>query len=174
MLIEILKKHPKAKLPERMTPGAAGFDVYAVERTALYPGVPTLVDTGLVIDVPDGAYFTLHMRSGVAYKNGISLVNDVGVIDSDYCGQNDVVKFAMIKHLTFKDIADVLSVYGVTTRLTELKAKDLFEPFIIEPGMRIGQILFHSELRASDISLEFISEGLVAEESRGGFGSSGQ
>lgn len=174
MLVEILKKHPNAKLPERMTPGAAGFDVYAVERTVLYPGVPTLVDTGLVIDVPDGAYFTLHMRSGIAYKNGISLVNDVGVVDSDYCGQNDVVKFAMIKHISLRDIVDVLSVYGVTTKLTALEAKDLFEPFIIEPGMRIGQILFHSELRASDITLEFISEEAVVVESRGGFGSSGQ
>lgn len=135
------------------TDKSVGFDVYAIEDTLLEPGVPTLVRTGLVIQVPEDCYFTLHMRSGIAYKNAISLVNDVGIVDEDYCGPEDEVKFAMIKHYS--------------------PIKEANVSYKIKKGDKIGQIIFHNNY-FNDVELEEQTNLDFAGKSRGGFGSTGK
>ena len=84
MKIRIYRKHKDIPLPERKTEKSAGLDVYAAERAELFPGKAALISTGLIIEAPAGYFYKIHIRSGLAVKNGICLANDVGIIDEDY------------------------------------------------------------------------------------------
>ncbi|NNE80937.1 MAG: dUTP diphosphatase [Silicimonas sp.] len=79
-------------LPSYETPGAAGADLRAnfpvSERpgVALHPGERCLIPTGLHVEIPPGFEMQIRPRSGLALKQGITLVNTPGTIDSDYRG----------------------------------------------------------------------------------------
>lgn len=73
-------------LPIYKTSGASGADVIAVEDVTLCPMERKLVNTGIRISVPDGYEAQLRPRSGLSAKKGLTLVNAVGTVDSDYTG----------------------------------------------------------------------------------------
>ncbi len=78
---------------EYKTKGACGFDFYAVEETKFEPKEFALIETGTVIEVPEG-YVLMAMPRSSTFKNyGLMQVNSVGIIDQDYCGNNDTIKF---------------------------------------------------------------------------------
>lgn len=90
MKLKICKLNKKAKLPERATDGSAGMDLFALldEPICIKAGQRELVPTGIAIALPSNRYVALvYARSGLAIKNGITLSNCVGVIDSDYRGE---------------------------------------------------------------------------------------
>lgn len=113
------KLHPKAEIPSRATSGAAGFDFRACMDAAieLKKGEVVAVPTGLCVEVPLGYELQVRARSGLAFKNGVMLVNGVGTIDADYRGE-------------------------VRILLTTIKD----EVFRIEPGDRIAQGLVSAVL----------------------------
>jgi dUTP pyrophosphatase len=80
-------------LPRYMTPGAAGMDLQAdlVGDVVLEPGERRLVPTGLAIAVPPGYEAQVRPRSGLAYREGLTLLNAPGTIDSDYRGEVQVL-----------------------------------------------------------------------------------
>jgi dUTP pyrophosphatase len=82
-------------LPQYKTEGSAGMDLMASleEPITLLPLERTLISTGLFIELPNGYEAQIRPRSGMAIKHGISLVNAVGTIDSDYRGE---IKIATI------------------------------------------------------------------------------
>jgi len=91
---------PHAKdlpLPSYETDHAAGMDVRAAldERVTIWPGNRALVPTGLKIELPVGYEAQIRPRSGLAIRDGITLVNSPGTIDADYRGE---VKVIMINH----------------------------------------------------------------------------
>ena len=92
MKIKIVKKNP-FKLPEYETKGSAGVDLQAyIDNTIiLKPMERKLVPTGLFIELPEGYEAQVRARSGLAIKHGISLVNGIGTIDSDYRGEIKVI-----------------------------------------------------------------------------------
>lgn len=141
--LEVLPHAEGLALPAYETAGAAGMDLLAavVEPAVLAPGARTLVPTGLRIAVPPGFEAQVRPRSGLALKHGITCPNSPGTIDSDYRGELKVI-------------------------LANLGA----EPFPIERGMRIAQIVFAPVARATwapAASLDATSRG------EGGFGSTG-
>lgn len=77
------------RLPEYETTGSAGMDVRAHidEPVSLAPGKRALVPTGLFLEIPTGCEVQIRARSGLAIRHGISLVNGIGTIDSDYRGE---------------------------------------------------------------------------------------
>ena len=79
------------ELPSYQTEGAAGMDVRAAEERMLQPGETALVPAGFSIAVPIGFEAQLRPRSGLALKNGITLLNSPGTIDSDYRGPVGVI-----------------------------------------------------------------------------------
>jgi len=93
-------KHPHTKLPSKKTKGAAAYDVYANTNLPIWinPGEVKLVSTGLKVSIPEGYMLELYPRSGLAIK-GITLVNCVGIIDSDY---RDEIMVALINFGTTK------------------------------------------------------------------------
>lgn len=76
-------------LPEYKTEGAAGMDLVAsiTEPITLKPMERKLIPTGLKIEVPMGYEAQVRPRSGLSIKNGITLINCTGTIDSDYRGE---------------------------------------------------------------------------------------
>lgn len=91
-----IKKIDGAKdlpLPKFMTNGAAGMDLYANVNgeVVIDPGGIKLIPSGISIEVPAGYEAQIRPRSGLAIKNGISLVNTPGTIDSDYRGEINII-----------------------------------------------------------------------------------
>jgi dUTP pyrophosphatase len=80
-------------LPEYQTPHASGMDLYAAltEPLVLAPGERALVPTGLRIALPPGVEAQIRPRSGLAIRNGVSMVNTPGTIDADYRGEIRVI-----------------------------------------------------------------------------------
>ena len=91
--VKVKKLHPDAVLPSYMTEHAAGVDLYTVIEApvSLAPGERKLLPTGLAMESPPGYEGQVRPRSGLALKNGISLVNSPGTIDADYRGEIGVI-----------------------------------------------------------------------------------
>lgn len=79
------------KLPSYETPGAAGMDICAAESLTLKPGTRQLVATGFALAIPEGYEIQVRPRSGLAFKQGISVLNSPGTIDSDFRGEIKVL-----------------------------------------------------------------------------------
>jgi len=132
-------------LPHYATEGSAGMDMRACldGPLQLAPGDTHLIPTGLAIHVADsGLAAVLLPRSGLGHKHGIVLGNLVGLIDSDYQGQ-------------------------VFVSCWNRGA----EPFIIEPGERIAQMVIVPVVRAD---FEIVEDFVTSERGAGGFGHSGR
>lgn len=104
-------EHP---LPKYQTSSSAGMDLFAniSEPVTLKPLERKLIPTGLFLELPDGYEAQVRPRSGLAIKNGITVLNSPGTIDADYRGEINVI-------------------------LVNLSA----EPFIINNGDRIAQMV---------------------------------
>lgn len=128
-------------LPTRAYAADAGLDLTACERVELAPGSRALVGTGLAVAIPEGHAGFVQPRSGLATKHGISIVNSPGLIDSGYRGELKVT----------------------------LLNTDLAEPFVVEPGMRIAQLVI---LALPQFDLVEVDELPESERGARGFGSS--
>ena len=89
----IKKLHKNIILPEYKTDGSSGMDLMAnVEQTVkILPGEKKLISTGIMVAIPEQYEIQIRPRSGLAAKNGISVLNTPGTIDSDYRGEIKVI-----------------------------------------------------------------------------------
>lgn len=90
-IINIKKTDDNAKIPTYGSEFAAGADLYAVihneeNKIEILPGETVFIDTGIVMEIPNGYVGLIYARSGLACKQGLAPANKVGVIDSDYRG----------------------------------------------------------------------------------------
>lgn len=131
------------QLPDYGTPGAAGMDVRASlrEPITLAPMQRALIPTGLFIEIPEGFECQMRPRSGLALKKGITLVNTPGTIDADYRGEVGVILI---------NLSD--------------------EPFVVNNGERICQMVFNRYTQAEWEQVETLNE---TERGAGGFGHTG-
>ena len=95
LLIKKLQKN--IILPEYKTDGSSGMDLMAnVEQTVkILPGEKKIISTGIMVAIPEQYEIQIRPRSGLAAKNGISVLNTPGTIDSDYRGE---IKVILINH----------------------------------------------------------------------------
>jgi dUTP pyrophosphatase len=140
--VAIRRLRTEAKMPARAYAGDAGIDLSACERVELAPGDRALVPTGIAIAIPEGYAGYVQPRSGLAARHGISIVNSPGLVDAGYRGE--------------------LMVNLVNT--------DLREPFVVEPGMRIAQLVV---LEVADVEVVEVDELPTTERGVRGTGSSG-
>ena len=111
--LPIKRLREDAVVPGRAYLGDAGLDLAACERVELGPGERAVVGTGLAVAIPEGYAGFVQPRSGLADRNGISIVNSPGLIDSGYRGEIKVI----------------------------LVNTDRSTPFVVEYGMRIAQLV---------------------------------
>jgi dUTP pyrophosphatase len=139
--LPIQRLRPDAVVPARAYNGDAGLDLSSCERVELAPGERALVPTGLAVAIPDGYAGFVQPRSGLAAKHGISIVNTPGLVDSGYRGE----------------------------LLVNLVNSDPRESFVVEPGMRIAQLVI---LPIPELDLVEVDELPESERGVRGFGSS--
>ena len=130
--------------PAYQTEHAAGLDVYAAvtEPLTIPPGRVVAVPTGVHLEIPPGYEAQVRPRSGLARKHGIGIPNGPGTIDSDYRGELQVL----------------LINFGS-------------EPYIVQRGDRVAQLVFASVAR---VSLTVAEELQDTARGDGGFGHSGR
>ena len=89
MNINILRMTDSAKLPERGSVSAAGYDLFAdvAEDVTIAPHETKKIGTGLAMEIPEGYFGGIFARSGLSAKEGLRPANCVGVVDSDYRGE---------------------------------------------------------------------------------------
>lgn len=89
MLVETKKLTDTAKIPERGSYYAAGYDLFAdvTEAVSIEPGETKMIGTGIAIAIPEGYFGGIFARSGLSCKEGLRPANCVGVVDADYRGE---------------------------------------------------------------------------------------
>lgn len=85
--IAFRRLHPEARLPTRAHPGDAGFDLHAVEAAEVPAGGRVAVPCGFAIALPEGTAGLVLPRSGLALREGVTVLNAPGLIDSGYRGE---------------------------------------------------------------------------------------
>jgi dUTP pyrophosphatase len=89
MKFKSLSKESKA--PEKGSKQSAGYDIFSVEKIQIAPLSRAVINTGIILEIPDGYYGRVAPRSGLAVSNGIDVL--AGVIDADYRGEIKIVLF---------------------------------------------------------------------------------
>lgn len=142
MKVKVINKS-KHKLPAYETEASAGVDVRANldEPFSLQPLERTLIKTGLFLEIPKGYEAQVRPRSGLALKHGLTVLNAPGTIDADYRGEVGVILVNLSK-----------------------------QPYVIENGERIAQIVFARFEQAEFDEVQELSE---TNRGAGGFGSTG-
>lgn len=131
------------ELPKYKTEGSAGMDLTACidENIILKPLERKLVKTGIAIALPNNYEAQVRPRSGLALKNGISVLNTPGTIDADYRGEIGVI-------------------------LINLSNED----FVVEKGMRIAQLVISPIVQAELVEVEELDETLRGQGGFGSTG----
>ena len=139
--LPLVRVSEQAIVPARAYDGDAGLDLAASERVELPPGERAVVGTGIAVAIPAGHAGFIQPRSGLAAKHGISVVNSPGLVDSGYRGELRVV----------------------------LLNTDRAETFVVEPGMRIAQLVVLPVATPRPVE---VTELPPSERGERGFGSS--
>lgn len=140
--VPIRRLHADAQLPGQAYEADAGLDLAACERVEIAPGARAVVGTGLAVAIPPGYAGLVVPRSGLAARHGLGKVNAPGLIDPGYRGEVKVI----------------------------LLNTDRAEPFVVEPGMRIAQLVI---VELPTVELVEVDELPPSERGKGGLGSSG-
>jgi len=140
--LQVARLRDDAILPAQAYDGDAGLDLAACEHAELGPGERAAVGTGIAVAIPDGYAGLVLPRSGLAARHGLTIVNAPGLIDSGYRGELKVI----------------------------ILNTDSREPFVIEPGMRIAQLVL---VEVASVHLAEVEELSESERGAAGFGSSG-
>ena len=143
MKLKMKKLREEAVLPERKTPGSAGYDLCAciAGDFTIEPGELVILPTGLAAEIPEGCAGMIFTRSGLGVKHGIAVSNGVGVIDSDYRGEI---------HVGLRNNSQIA--------------------YTISPGERIAQLIVMPVCLPEVVEVEELSE---TERGTGGFGING-
>ena len=114
LLIKVLDNALGMQLPQYQTAGSAGMDLIAAvdDEMVINHGEVQLIPTGIAIAMPLGFEAQIRSRSGLAFKNHVTVLNSPGTIDSDYRGEIKVIMMNFGK-----------------------------EPFVVKRGMRIAQMV---------------------------------
>lgn len=128
--------------PAYAHPGDAGADLVSTEEVTLAPGERALIGTGVRIALPEGFAAFVVPRSGLAARHGITVVNSPGTVDAGYRGE---IKVCLLN-------------------------TDAREPFVIEVGSRIAQLVVMPVCRATFIPVDSLDD---TTRGVGGFGSTG-
>jgi dUTP pyrophosphatase len=141
--IKRLKKDHPVSLPQYMTEGSSGMDLFAslAQEVTLVPGERKLIPAGISVAIPEGFEGQVRPRSGLAIQKGIGIVNGPGTIDADYRGE----------------IGVLLINFGR-------------EPFTIRNGDRIAQMVISQVTR---VTLEEVDDLPPTRRQGGGFGHTG-
>lgn len=144
MEIQIKKLTETAKIPERGSVMAAGYDLFAdgTENITIKPHSTVMIGTGVAMAIPEGYFGGIYARSGLSAKEGLRPANCTGVVDADYRGE---IKVAL--------------------------HNDSVEERIVVPGQKVAQMVIQPFLGVVFKEVEKLDD---TDRGQGGFGSTGK
>lgn len=128
--IKIKRLDKDLPLPEYAHKGDAGCDLYSGADSVIKPGERMLIPTGIAISLPEGHAAFIQPRSGLAVKNGVTIVNTPGLIDCKYRGEIKII----------------------------LMNTDKNEPFTVKRGDKIAQMVIQRVEEANFVEVEELDE----------------
>lgn len=128
-VLRVQRLDPQATLPAYAHPGDAGLDLASAEARTLQPGERVALSTGLAVAVPDGWVGLVHPRSGLSLRDGVTVVNAPGTVDSGYRGELKVL---------LVNLGD--------------------QPVTIEHGDRVAQLVLQRVGRASVVEVDELDD----------------
>jgi dUTP pyrophosphatase len=167
LVLKIKKLRPEAVIPvyAHGADSDSGFDLRAIEPAVLRPLEPTLVKTGLSIELPPGFEAQIRPRSGLALKNGITVLNSPGTVDPAYRGEIGVILM-----WTGFWAGNDLSQPPTRQICRGVNAPGSGAEILIQEGDRIAQMCV---TRYERVEFEVVEELADSVRGEGGFGSSG-
>lgn len=130
-------------LPKRATLGSAGYDFHVITKFTLRPGETKIIPTGIKAYMDFDEYLGIHIRSSLAIKYGIVLVNQEGIIDADYYNNSDNEGHIMI---AIKNTSDT--------------------PHVFEKGDKVAQGIFQKYLVADDDNVDTVRKGGIGSSGK--------
>jgi len=134
--VAITRVRAEARLPERAYAGDAGLDLSTCEAVRLAPGERALVSTGLAVAIPEGHAGFVQPRSGLAARDGITVVNSPGLVDAGYRGEIQVVLLNTDREHTFTAEAGERIAQLVVLAVPELTLREVPDLPPSERGVR--------------------------------------
>lgn len=131
-----------AIVPTFADSGSNGADLYSIEKVTLEAGTTRMIETGIAVEMPEGTFAFVTPRSGLAAKYGITIKNSPGLVDTSYRGQIKV-----------------------------LLSNEGNDPFVVNPGDRIAQMVF---IQHSQAQIKLVKHLSDSDRGDGGFGSTGR
>jgi len=139
--LKVKRIHKDAKLPRYAHFNDAGLDLFAVEEVLIKASETALIKTGIQIELPIQTEAQIRPRSGLALKNGITVLNTPGTIDEGYRGEIGII---LINHSK--------------------------EDFLVEKGMKIAQMVIKPVWQVGGSEVEELSESIRGEGGFGSTG----
>lgn len=141
MKLKIKRIDKSLPIPTYQTPGSVAFDLYSRITIDIRPLIPTIIPINLIVKIPKGYFLMLASRSSLPLRKHLMVSNSIGVIDQDYCGDDDEIGLQVIN-------------------FSENIVK-------IEKSERIGQAIL---VKIEKVD-KFIEQKQLSAKSRGGWGS---
>lgn len=142
--IKVQKVHPDAVTPSYAYPSDSGFDLYSVESHQIPPLGRILVSTGIKLQFDENLEIQIRPKSGLAYNQGVTVLNTPGTVDSGYNGEIKVIIFNTNDH-----------------------------PFTIEKGTKIAQAVLCPVINGKYVEFENVDDLSERDRGENGFGSTG-
>ncbi|MED4083885.1 deoxyuridine 5'-triphosphate nucleotidohydrolase [Halalkalibacterium halodurans] len=168
MQVKVKRVRASAKLPVYKTDGSAGFDLFAAEEVIVEPGDTKKIPLGLAFEIPKGYVLYIVPRSGISLRTKLRQPNSVGVIDSDYRGEVQML---------FENTSNEFSSgskwepFSVKEELIVDRGRIYpYQTYLIRKGEAICQGIIQKVEHASFIESDELSE---TTRGTGGFGSTG-
>jgi len=146
MELKIYRTNRSIPLPRYMTEGSSGIDLFASidEPVRIDPGEYKRIPSGIIISLPEGYEAQIRPRSGLAFREGVTVLNAPGTVDADYRGEIGVL---LVNHGK--------------------------RPFSVHSGMRIAQMIVTPVARADVVEVMHLEELERTDRDCGGFGHTG-
>ena len=147
--------------PTKAHPGDAAYDLYSPKESFLAPGDTELINTGVALELPEGYAGLVLARSGLALKEGVTIPNAPGLIDSGYRGDVGVILHKLVgfdDRVPKSEVVDGVRVHDENI-------------YHVHAGDRIAQLLI---VKLDNVSLTRAAWLSHSERADGGFGSSGR
>ena len=146
MVLKVFRVNARNPVPAYMTAGSSGMDLHASreEPVTIEPGTFRCVPAGIIVALPRGFEAQIRPRSGLAARDGVTVLNAPGTVDADYRGE---IRVVLVNHGP--------------------------RPFTVSNGMRIAQMVIAPVERASIVEVRSERELDTTRRSAGGFGHTG-
>lgn len=136
MEVKVKRIDTSLPMPVYETKGAVGFDLLARVETSVSPGEVALIPANVIVAIPEGYMLVVASRSSTPMRKGLSVPHGIGIIDNDYCGNEDEIKI-QVYNFTPKVVKIVKGekiAQGIFVRVNKFKLVETDKMSVVSRG----------------------------------------